>query len=627
MRKLFAVLVVLLIGAVCLLGVAPSLAAKYNEAPMLAELVKAGKLPPVEERLPKEPGFVRDVPKDEIDLKVGQYGGTLRMVHSAPGSDPYVFCMNNEPLLRGPGLFAEDVGGNVLRDYKVSEGGKVFTFYMREGMKWSDGVPVTTDDVLFAYEDVLLNEQLTPVFPQWMRSGNRVDGEPMKLEILDKYTFRVSFAEPYGGFPAQLAIVAWRGYTDLLKPKHYLKQFHVRYTPLEKLEPLIKELSLERGEWWTLFHTKDHTNWEIIRATGVGFPRLSPWIPTSVTPTAVILERNPYYWKVDKAGNQLPYIDRIRTELVQDVNMIVMKIISGEVDFVSGGSQGASVKDIPLLKENAEKGGYRVVLQDMHVAPVDVFLNLTHSDPIWRQVVRDVRFRKALSLGINRREIIDAVYFGFAEPSESVPSTYDPKEANRLLDEMGLDKRDAEGFRLGPDGKTFVIPFEIAMYAADHVPVTEMVVEYWKALGIKTTMKTIDTGLLGTRRDANDLKAHVLWNHQPPLWWGAIWDVIPVHWGPLWNRWLNTGGKEGEEPPEEVKRLTELIQRSLVVSPEERKRVIEGHRRLMYDNIFIIYIVEKAKYPTIAKKNLENIPHSGFAINSSFSGEQFFYRQ
>ncbi|MGQ9629432.1 MAG: ABC transporter substrate-binding protein [bacterium] len=594
---------------------------------MLKELVKAGKLPPVEERLPKEPGLVRDVPANEIELEIGQYGGTLRMVHSVPGSDPYVFCMNNESLLRGPGLTGDDIGGNVLKGYEVSGDKKVFTFHLREGMKWSDGVPVTTEDILFAYEDVLLNKELTPVFPQWMKAGNRVDGEPMKLEVVDKYTFRVSFAEPYGGFPVQLAIVGWRGYTDFLKPKHYMKQFHIRYVPLEKLEPLIQEQSLAKGEWWSLFHAKDHTNWEIIRATGVGFPRLSPWIPTSVTPTAVILERNPYYWKVDKAGNQLPYIDRVRTELVQSAEMTVMKIISGEVDFVSGGAQGASVKDIPMLKEGEKKGGYRVVLQDMHVTPVDIYLNQTHSDPVWRQVVRDVRFRKALNMAINRREIIDAVYSGFADPpTESAIGVYDPEEANRLLDEMGLNKRDADGFRLGPDGKTFVIPFESGSQAPDIGPVTELVAEYWQTVGIKTTIKTIEVGLWATRARANELKATIYWGLLQNVWW-AFWSADPLLWGTLWNQWLNTGGKEGEEPPEEVKRFMDLTREMFVVSPDKREKLHKEYLSLLRDNLFFIVIVENAKYPTIASEKLKNIPHSGFAINSSFSGEQFFYRQ
>jgi peptide/nickel transport system substrate-binding protein len=140
-------------------------------------------------------------------------------------------------------------------------------------------------------------------------------------------------------------------------------------------------------------------------------------------------------------------------------------------------------------------------------------------------------------------------------------------------------------------------------------------------------MKVIDASLLGERRAANELKAHTLWNHQPPLWWGAIWDVIPTHWGPLWQMWLASGGESGEEPPEEVKQLVELIEQSLVVSYDDRQRVIEEHSQIMYDNIFILYVVDKAKYPTIAAKNLRNVPHSGFAINASFSGEQFFYAE
>ena len=182
-----------------------------RQSPMFQEMVQAGTLPPLEERLPVVPATCVDVPADEIDLEIGRHGGTLRMVHSAPGSDPYVFCMNNDALVRGPGLFAEGVVGNIVKTFQVTDRETVFTFYMREGMKWSDGTPLTTEDVRFAYEDVLMNEEITPTFPQWMRSGNRVGGEPMQLQVLDDYTFRITFAEPYGGFIAQLAIVAWRG--------------------------------------------------------------------------------------------------------------------------------------------------------------------------------------------------------------------------------------------------------------------------------------------------------------------------------------------------------------------------------------------------------------------------------
>jgi peptide/nickel transport system substrate-binding protein len=240
--------------------------------------------------------------------------------------------------------------------------------------------------------------------------------------------------------------------------------------------------------------------------------------------------------------------------------------------------------------------------------------------------VRDVRLRKALTLGINRPKIIDAVYTGFAGLPKSVPAGYDLDVAKELLDEMGLNKKGADGFRLGPDGQTFEIPFEVAMHAADQVPVAELVVESWNTLGVKTSMKVIDAGLQGERRAANKLKAHVLWNHYPPLWWGAIWDVIPYHWGPLWYQWFSTAGAKGEEPPDTVKRMVELIEQSLVVSQDRRQEMVAEHAKLNYDNIFIIYVVENVKYPTIANRDMLNVPKKGFAINACFSGEQFFYK-
>ncbi|MGQ9629534.1 MAG: ABC transporter substrate-binding protein [bacterium] len=623
-----------LLFAVCLAAIVPFVLApsvaqmKYKEAPMLAELVKAGKLPPVEQRLPKEPKVLsaerNEIPKGDLKFEIGRYGGILRTVQDAPAWNPDIFVMCDEPLLSAPGILAEGIGGNVAKGYEVSPDEKVFTFYLREGLKWSDGVPVTTEDVLFTYEDFLMNEKLTPVFPRWMRSANKPAGKPLKVEIVDKYTFRVSFDEPYGGFPAQLAILFWKGYTELLKPKHYLKQFHIRYTPLEKLEPEIQKESLAKGEWWTLFNKRDITNWELTRPEAIGFPTLNPWMIVKATPTVAIYERNPYYFKVDSAGNQLPYIDGIRSEIVQNVEVSTMRVIAGEVDFLR---EDATLNKLDLYKENAKKGGYRVQLLDMHVTPADVILNLTHSDPVWRQVVRDVRFRKALSLAIDRKEIIDAVYFGFAELPTAVPSDYDPKEANRLLDEMGLDKRDAEGWRLGPDGKTFTIPFEVAMHAPDIIPVTEMIVEYYKAVGINTTMKVIDAGLQGTRRVANELKAEVGWHHGPQLWWGALWDYVPSRYGPLWNRWLTTAGKDGEEPPADVKRFIDAMDRSIAASPEKRQAAIDEYRRMMYDNLYAIITTQNVKYPLIVSEKLGNVPHAGFAIAANFSGEQLFFKE
>lgn len=594
---------------------------------MLRVKVAAGELPLVEERLPVEPKVLslawNEIPAGELDFEIGQYGGVLGTAHLSPEFDADVgFFFNNEPLLSAPGLGVKDMNGNVVKDFSISEDGKVFTFYMREGLKWSDGYPVTTEDVLFAYEDVLLNEKLTPVFPAWLTAG----GEPMKLEIIDKYTFRISFVVPYGGFLPQLAH-RWTSWPDTMKPKHYLKQFHTRYTPLEELEPLIKEEALSKGEWWALFSRKDFTTWE--PHPDIGFPTLCPWMVVDrPKPGITIFERNPYYFKVDGEGNQLPYIDRLRLEVVTNVEMITMKILAGEVDIRR---DGVALDKLPLYKENEEGGNYRVVLLGQHVDPADLFINQTYPDPVWRKIVQDVRFRRALSMGINREEIIDAIYFGFASLPETEYAVYDPMRANQLLDEIGLE-RDAEGWRLRPDGKRLLIPFESPPWAPDFPRVGELVIDYWEVLGIKTTFKTLDGGLWGARRAANELEASIAHNisfemlrFNPTVeaqWLSSNW------WGHLWYLWDDTDGKEGEEPPVVVKRFLEL--RDIITttpSLQVRQETLNQLLRLFAENLFVIPIVAEVPYPLIVAENLGNVQHAGFAVSAVCSGEQLFFRQ
>jgi peptide/nickel transport system substrate-binding protein len=601
---------------------------KYNEAPMLTELVKAGKLPPIEERLPEDPLVVGPgvlLPKGDLDFEIGQYGGTMRLVHDQPDTELSVFIQCNEPLLSGPGLNAADadIKGNVLKDWSVSSDWKTFTFHMRKGLKWSDGEPVTTEDVRFAYEDFLLNEKLTPVFPTYLRSGNRPDGKPMKLEILDKYTFRIRFDEPYGGFPTQLAINGWRSYTDLIKPKHYLKQFHIKYTPLEKLKPLLEKEKL-KDEWWQLFNLKDHTIWEIAQSSAVGFPFLTPWIPVQITMGNKVFERNPYYFKVDPEGNQLPYIDRLSSVLVSNAETANLKVIAGEVDH---SYEYGIFRNMPLYKANAAKGDYRIILYDLHRTTADPVLNLTYPDPAWRKVVRDIRFRKALNMAINRKELIETVYYGFASLPTSVPSEYNPQKANQLLDDMGLNKRDAEGWRLGPDGKRFVIPIEYFPHFEEITTTAQLIAEYWKKIGIMTTTKTLEINLWGQRNAANDLKAtFYLWTHDSRLWW-ALWTSGAGYWGPLWDIWMTTGGKSGEEPPEEVKRYYNVISKLYLVPPNQRPKIHDEFIRLVYNNLWWFITVEDLKYPVIVSNRLGNVAHKGYGIAAQFAGEIYYFKK
>lgn len=333
---------------------------------------------------------------------------------------------------------------------------------MREGLKWSDGEPVTTDDVEFAYKDVLLNEKLTPVFPDWLRSGSRSSGDKLNLEILDDFSFRVTFTKTYGRFPVQPALTSWRGYTDLLKPKHVLTKYHPDYTPMEDLASIIAEEELADGEWWTL------------------------------------------------------------------------------------------------------------------------------------------------------------------------PNKFDPESARRLLDEMGMDERDADGFRLGPDGNTFLVPIEVAMHAPDIVPAAEMVSEYWKDVGVKTTLKTLEPGLWGTRRNANDLKATVIWNVEPMWRTGGWLDFKPNNgWGRPWWTWYLTGGKEGEEPPAPIKRILELNEKVMEViaaSPEDIA-VFDEIYQIHYDNVYFIPLTQNSLYPVVVNRDLRNVPFGGAGIGANLAGEQFFFKK
>jgi len=602
-------------------------AASDKQAPELAEMVQAGTLPPVDERLPKSPKVLssarNEIPQGDLDFTVGKYGGIIRTVQPSPNWQPDIFVATDEPLCAAPGILAEGIGGGVAESFEVADGGRTFTFHLRPGLKWSDGEPVTTEDVQFVYEDILMNEQITPTFPTFMKTGNSAGGDPLEVEVVDAYTFKVKFTEPYEGFPAFLAILQWKGYSELLLPKHYLKQFHVKYVPLADLEPLIKEASLPEGEWWTLFGSKRVNNWDVCQEKAVDYPVLNPWFLTLFGTTTMEYSRNAYYFKVDEEGQQLPYINGITSAVVADVEMSQLKVIAGEVDFLR---EDATIDNLALYKENEEKANIRVQLLKMHVSPTDVVINQTIDDPSWRGVVQDVRFRRALSHATDRPTIIDAVYYGFGEMPVSVPAEYDPDLANQLLDEMGMTERDANGFRLAPDGKPFEVPFLVSTDASDIVPVTELIVENYKEVGINASMQVVEGSLRGQRDAANEQYARVRWNHWPELWWGALWDANPgAGWGRLWQDWFNTNGETGEEPPEEVKKFMDHVNRSIVVAGEEREAEIAIWKQMMYDNVYCIVTVERVPYPLIVNRDLRNVPTDGFAIAANFSLEQMWY--
>ncbi len=609
------------------------------ESPFLWERVASGELPPLEDRLPTEPFVVGPgvlLPEEHVDWKPGVYGGTLRTLHFRPDWNPDIFVGMNESLLSAPGLGVQDIRGNILRDYEVSNENQTFVFHMREGLKWSDGEPVTSADVAFVAYDIYGNEALTPTYPRRFRTQNAPDGTPMTLTVIDDFSFQVDFDAPYGGFLRNLTIETWNGWTELIRPSHYLQQFHTSYVELEDLRPLLDEMNLD-DEWNQVFTDHDCLSWHVNQEKCIVSPVLTPWQRVEASePGLLIFERNPYYHKVDVDGKQLPYIDRLLSKLVEDVEMVNTGILVGEADFMR---ESTGLVKIPLYVENGPAGGYRHQLLDMHVDSSSIWINQTYNDDndpnaaSWRDIASDIRFRQAVSLAVNRDEMIESLYFGYAsKPLQTVGemlSTQDVQRANDLLDAVGLDQRGDDGFRLYPDGEPFTILIEHGAHAPDLEPASELVGEYLKDVGINASVKKLESTLWAERRNNNELQATVFWAHDQG--WDNNWtsDTIQRAGYAWWVYMTQSPDSEmAMEPPQWALDAFELDKNrwgSVSGSAEYNQYKEEGnawHR----DNLPEITIVENVKYPLIVSVDMDNVATDGYAIAQNFAMEQLFYQ-
>jgi peptide/nickel transport system substrate-binding protein len=607
-------------------------AGKYTEAPMLAELVKAGKLPTIDKRLPEEPLVVGPgvyMTKENLpDWQPGIYGGTLRGAHSVANWAPDFFVAIDEPFLAAPKIGDQGIYANVAQSFKVENNNQDFTFTMRKGMKWSDGEPVTTEDVRFTYEDIYLNDKITPVFPAKFRVGFKADGDPMKLEIVDDYTFKVHFSAPYGGFLRALSIEGWVGYTDFINPAHYLKQYHIKYTKIDdpKMVDALKTLNL-KDEWWQVFANKRCQNWDMSNPKCADYPSLYPWIITdSGSANLLKFVRNPYYFKVDTKGQQLPYIDTLISQQVENVEMVNIKVMTGDVDYLR---ESTSLVKIPLYKENEDKAGFKTVLLDMHVDSSGLFMNETFADANWQKMSQDIRFRQALSMAVNRQEIIDSIYYGYAKPAVTTMGEanvkYDPAAANKLLDDMGL-KKGADGMRLGLDGKPMNLLLECGAEAPDLVPVSDLLGQYFKAIGLNITVKQIDPTLRGQKTAANQIQMNTMWSNDQG--WGSNQMVGTVAYaGQDYENWRTSLGKGGTEPPAWIKEIIDLDAKRWQAVPgsDEFNAIKAQGQKWLQTNLPYIDFVEQVKYPMIVNKHLMNVPTGGYAIAADFSIPQMYF--
>jgi peptide/nickel transport system substrate-binding protein len=581
----------------------------FIEAPSFETLSESGHLPPVEERLPIDPLVV--VPPDQM----GPYGGTWRRCGTGP-QDVGIFHHRfaYDGLVRWDPLVREVIP-NLAVSWEVTDGGRTFTFQLRRGVRWSDGSLFTAHDILFWYDDVVQNTDLTPVVPVEYRVG----GEMMKLDLLDDYRIRFRFAAPNGLFLMRLA--SGRGYEMAEYPAHYLKQYHPRHKPLELLEAAARERGFDN--WNKLF--EDVRNYRTI-----GMPRLWPWVMSQPPPARpVVFERNPYYWKVDPEGRQLPYINRVTFE-IYDPETINLKAINGELGMQSRHIQ---FNNYPLFKENQERGGYRVFEWTSGQGGTNVILpNHNHRDPAMRELIADRRFRIALSHAINRQEINEVGFFGMGEPRQMSPpptspyyssdyayayTTYDPNESKRLLDEMGLTKRDLSGTRLLPDGRPLKLDVEVTAIAG-RTSIIEMVAQNWRAIGIDAQVKEMARQLWVFRKRGAMHDVGV-WGgsdeHLPilePRWFVPI-DLVAYH-APKYGIWYSSRGRQGDEPPPAMRKAMGLLRKiEETVDEKEHLRLFEGIVDLNRHHLWVIGLVGDIPTIGVVKKSFRNVPEVAVA--------------
>ncbi len=518
---------------------------------------------------------------------------------------------------------------DIARAVEVEDGSR-FTFHLRAGHRWSDGAPFTAEDFRYWWEDVANDPKLSPVGPP---RDLLVEDELPTVEILDPLTVRYSWSRPN---PFFLPALAGARPLFIYAPAHYLKQFHERYAEPAALARLVAQ---DRARDWAQLHGRRD---DLYRFDNPDLPTLQPWVMKTRPPAErFIAERNPHFHRVDPAGQQLPYLDRVILNVVDD-RLIPVKTGAGETDLQA---RGLAFKDFPFLKQSEAHNDLRTMLwQTARGAHLALYPNLNAADPVWRALFRDVRFRRALSQGINRADINQTFFFGlgiggnnsvlpasplYEERFRFAFADHDPAAANRLLDEIGLTRRDDDGMRLLPDGRPMDLIVESAGEGSEEADVMQLVIEDWQALGIRAYIKPLQRQVLRNRIFAGETLM--------AIWFGlengipsadmSPWEFAPTtqqqyQW-PRWGQYYETRGAAGTPPDEpEAKRLLELYHAWRATRTTDERRALWHEILELYSaQVYSIGLVAGVPQPVAANERLRGLPEE--AIFNWEPGAQF----
>lgn len=593
------------------IAVATASWADLSESQFWQGEVDAGDLPPVMERVPSAP-LVVDLQGKGREL--GQQGGTLHTLITRTKDVRQMVVYGYARLMGYNDSY--EIQADILESMDIEDGRK-FTLNLRKGHKWSDGHPFTSEDFRYWWEDVANNPELSPAGPLEFL---RVDGELPTVSFPDETTVIYEWANPNPQFLQELAEARP---PFIYRPAHFLKPMHVKYSEAADLEEMI---AAKRVRSWAALHNKSDNMYKF---DNPDLPTLQPWmLATKGGKSRFLFVRNPYYHRVDTAGTQLPYIDVVEMNVVSG-GLVAAKANAGEVDLQA---RGLDFKDIAILKKGEKTGGYHTLLWGQGTSSqIAIYLNLNFNDDAWRDVMRDVRFRRALSMGIDRKIINKTLYFGlgneggmtmlpqspfYKEENLKAWANYDADAANALLDEMGLTERDEDGVRLLPDGRPAWVVIETAGERQEVENALQIIVDNWAALGIKLIMRPLERDILRNRVYSGESMAAV--------WFG--WDnglaqpytspdfVAPQRqeffaW-PMWGQYHQTSGAAGEAPdmPEAI-RLVELADQWRHASTDEdRSKIWQEMVDIHAQQVYGIGLLSGARQPVVVNDKLMNVP-------------------